>query len=285
MSNIEKDYIKAEEVIKTASATFYKAFSMLPDVDMRKAIYGIYAFCRHADDVVDEKSSLKHLEKLTIKLNNYVLGKVKKDYIFRLLDDVSSKYYPDSYDYQPYYDMIMGQEMDLTKKRYANEEELLTYCRLVASSVGNMLTPILAPEADRQILGKIANDLGIAMQITNILRDVGEDYQRGRIYLPKTLMDKYGVSEQTIKQGKVTKEFINLFNDLADTANNYYDLALSNIKVFPFDSRFPLVIASLYYRQIINECKDNDYDVFSRKNYVNENEKNKLVSEAFKYVA
>ncbi|KHF30406.1 All-trans-phytoene synthase [Anoxybacillus sp. BCO1] len=107
--------------------------------------------------------------------------------------------------------MIEGQKMDLTVHRYDTFPQLLRYCYCVASTVGLMLLPILAPHR-REQLKESAIALGEAMQLTNILRDVGEDMMRGRVYLPREWMNMYGVSEQQIAFGQVTSSFIDLWS-------------------------------------------------------------------------
>ena len=173
--------------------------------------------------------------------------------------------------------MIKGQRMDLAHHGFQSLDDLLHYCYFVASSVGLMLTPILATK-NHQKLNEFAVRLGYAMQITNILRDVGEDYQRKRIYLPKDLMRKYKYSENDLSHGLVNESFVNLFEHLAKIAENDFQYALDHIHLFDKEAQVPLALAIVLYQAIIQACRDEKYDVFTKKNFVSDEKKQDLIS-------
>lgn len=275
--NLEKDYKACEAIIKKSSKTFYQAFSSLPNIDQRRAIYAVYAFCRYADDIADDAKDINALDALKLELDAFVQEKKANNYIFRALQDVSNKFYPKEFDYQPYYDMLEGQRRDFYHQGYDTLDQLIAYCRLVASSVGEMLVYILAPQGDIKTCYAVAYHLGVAMQITNILRDVGEDYQMQRLYLPKDLMQRFGVTENMIKAQHITPEFKALFDYLSEFAHNEYERAYLDFDVFPIETRKPLLLALRFYQAIIDACKHVNYDVFTKRRFVSNKQKLLLV--------
>lgn len=280
--NLQKDYEKCEQIIKEHSKSFYEAFSRLEDLNQRNAIYAVYAYCRHSDDIADEIASVDELKRLRAVLDDFVLNNKANDFIFRALADVREKFYPEDFDFKPYYDMLDGHLMDLNNYKYETLNDLLLYSKRVASSVGHMLIHILAPNGNLDKLKAVANDLGIAMQITNILRDIGEDFNNGRIYLPKDIMDKFGLTVDMIKNKEINDEFINTFNYLANISYDYYLKALNNLDAFPKNSRLILNYALVLYREIIQVCIDANYDVYNKKNCVSNFKKIKLIKEVNK---
>ena len=270
------DYQCKKSIMKN-SLTFYKAFSRISNAKKRKAIYAVYDFCRYADDLVDEDQDEKGLLKLEDDLVKHVSGIYVNSYRFRALKRHTYKLY-DTDDYQAFFDMIKGQNMDLKGYHYQTLDDLLKYCYYVAGTVGLMLVPILSYENKKE-LRKFAIDLGYGMQITNILRDVGEDYRNGRIYLPKEMMDKANYSLDDLKSGTINNEFKTLFESLASLAEKYYDGALKNIDLFAEDSRKPLAYSIILYREILNACRTANYDVFHQKNFVSDEKKMKLIQQ------
>ena len=126
-------------------------------------------------------------------------------------------------DEAPFRDLLQGQEMDIEQQRYETLDELLIYSYHVASTVGLMLLPIIAPRKKEQ-LKEAAISLGIAMQLTNILRDIGEDQaERDRIYLPKHVMDQFGYTEQELQEGIVNQAFQHVWEYIAFEAEAYYE--------------------------------------------------------------
>ena len=264
-----------EDIIKTNSYTFYKAFSKITNKSKREAVYVVYAFCRYADDLIDEHKDTKGLIQLQTELTYFVSGKSPKHDIFKALR-IIKKMYPEGYDYKPFFDMIHGQFLDTSKKEYETVDDLLGYCYYVASSVGYMLLPILAPE-NHKTLENFALKLGYAMQITNILRDVGEDFVQGRVYIPQALLKKHNVSiEEEMKKGP-SKNFIKVFEELETIARNFYDEALEEIDSFSKDVKGPLLYAAILYRAILDKIRENKYQVFHQKNFLTDKEKMKVI--------
>ena len=268
----------AKQIIKTNSYTFYKAFSKIEDTKKRDAVYIVYAFCRYADDVIDEHQDVEALEKLKLDLQAFKDYNKPKHKIFKALTLIRKEFYHKDYDFKPYFDMIEGQFMDLSINRYETLDELLTYCYHVASSVGFMLLPILSKHQSKE-LDFFALELGYAMQITNILRDIGEDFKKDRIYVPQSFLNKYQVSIEEEMLDGPTHTFKSMFNDLADIAKSYYSNALKHIDLFSDDVRKPLYYAAILYRAILDKCVELDYQVLNQKPFLSDQEKMKVIKE------
>ena len=272
----ERRLIKyCENIIKKNSLTFYKAFSKIENKKQRQAIYVVYAFCRYADDLIDEHQDIEGLNQLEEELHAFKDKKKTSLQVFKALRIIVDQFYGENYDYQPYFEMIQGQRMDITITSYETMDDVLSYCYYVASSVGLMLLPILAP-SKHQELKEFAIQLGYAMQITNFLRDVGEDYLKGRIYIPQETLKKYQVNiDHEFKNGP-TESFKTLFNALASQARQYYQYAYDHIDAFSQDVRKPLLYAAKLYEAILDECMT-DYDVLTKKHFVSNDKKIKII--------
>lgn len=265
-----------EEVIKKNSLTFYKAFSKISSKQKRHAIYAVYAFCRYADDVVDENQDVEALNQLEIELNRFADGQTPNQPMWRALRATTKRFYPNGYDYKPFYLMLQGQRQDLNHKGYQTLSELLSYCYLVAGTVGEMLLPILNPKRSNQFK-QFAQSLGEALQITNILRDIGEDVQRNRIYLPQELLTKTNYTIEDLNNGKINPNFKELFEELANYAESNYQKTLEEVNQFDEDVRDPLAFSIILYRAILDEIRLNDYDIYNRRIMVSNEKKIALI--------
>lgn len=272
------DDFRCKRSIQKNSKTFYKAFSQLKEKKKRKAIYAVYTFCRIADDLVDEHRDLEGIHRLERELELYITKDIRKSYMWRSLYRHTKPFY-DKFDYKPFKDMIKGQKMDLDFRGYETTEDLLMYCYHVASTVGLMLTPILAYE-NQDSLKDFSINLGYAMQITNILRDIGEDYKKGRVYIPRKAMEEANYSLSDLISGRINKEFISMFEKLALIAETNFDNALKDCVLFPMDARVPLSLAILLYKEIINVIRENGYDVFTKR-AITSSERKKEIIESF----
>jgi phytoene synthase len=180
---------------------------------------------------------------------------------------------------QPFRDMVAGQRMDLFKNRYESFEELSLYCYRVAGTVGQMSNAIVGVDRSQftapwncnkiSIPAGEAVALGIAKQLTNILRDVGEDAERGRIYLPLDELALFNYSEQDLMNKVVNDNWRELMRFQIQRARKYYQQAESGISRLSPDVRWPVWAALLLYQQILDSIERNDYDVFNRRAYVN----------------
>ena len=260
--------------------TFYLGTLLLP-YEKRKAIWAIYVWCRRTDELMDSPEALKKSEEeLSESLNsweentkNIFKGIVKTD-LDAVLSDTLEKY-PQTID--PYLDMIAGQRMDLTKFRYKNFDELKLYCYRVAGTVGLMTQNVMGIdpfyEAASWIevpdISQAAIALGIANQLTNILRDVGEDRQRGRIYLPQDEIKNFGYSEEELLLGEINNQWKNLMAFQLTRAREWFKSSEEGIKWLSADARWPVWTSLRLYRKILDSIENLDYDVFNNRAYVN----------------
>ncbi|MFZ9704201.1 MAG: phytoene/squalene synthase family protein [Bacilli bacterium] len=266
------DYWRCQRVIQKNSATFYKAFSQLKDQHRRQGIYAVYAFCRYVDDLIDVDHNLDGLNDYKAQLDEFVKGYKAKGFRWRALKDTQQRFYQDEKDFLPFYEMIEGQELDAHPVHFQTLEQLERYCDLVAGSVGKMLMPILAP-GKKEALLPFAIALGRAFQLTNILRDVGEDYRNQRIYLPQALCDQFGYTLEDLKAERINDAFIQVWEFLAKLATQYYDQALTMIPLFPEDTQFPLLAGLKLYQAILDTIRQQKYSVMQTKHFVSEKDK------------
>ncbi|KAH7291863.1 hypothetical protein KP509_29G038900 [Ceratopteris richardii] len=175
-------------------------------------------------------------------------------------------------DIQPFRDMIEGMRTDLVKSRYETFDELYLYCYYVAGTVGLMSVPVMgiAPQskATTESVYNAALALGIANQLTNILRDVGEDARRGRIYLPRDELAQFGLCEDDIFAGIVTDKWRAFMKDQIKRARMFFDEAEKGVVELDKDSRWPVWASLILYRQILDSIEVNDYDNFTKRAYV-----------------
>jgi phytoene synthase len=231
---------------KTAKSgsSFYYSFLFLPP-DKRHAITALYAFCREVDDVVDECTD-DNVARTTL---NWWRGQVAEIYRGKPQHPVALALVPVVKKFnlaqEHLLEIIDGMEMDLDHTRYPDFKSLQLYCYRVASVVG-LLSAEIFGYSDRQTL-KYAHDLGIAFQLTNIVRDVGEDARRNRIYLPQEELAQFGVSEADILNAKETDNFQKLMAFQVERAQHYYLQALDHL---PAADRKPqrtgLIMAAIY---------------------------------------
>ncbi|KSU57253.1 phytoene synthase [[Bacillus] enclensis] len=274
MCSVKEAYKQCEVVIKHHSKTFYKAFSLLPK-DERNAVWAVYSFCRRVDDIVDEgRNPEAELVLFKAEFDQFLKGEYDAENPSWLaLDDVFGRYEMDA---RAFHDLIKGQEMDLTINRYETLDDLLDYSYHVASTVGLMLLPILAP-GKTDVLKDGGISLGLAMQLTNILRDISEDLDRDRIYLPQELMRKHGVTECMLRAGVVDDSFISLWEEIASEAESLYAEAFKTMKEYPLSSRIPVRGAAYLYREILPTIRSKKHKVFGQKHYVDEETKKEIV--------
>ena len=260
---------------RAASTNFYYAFQMLPR-DKRNAIYAAYAFCRLCDDIVDEPShratAPQELADMRLKLAAAYRGQADGP-VWTALADAQLKY---GIKQQHLVDVIDGCEMDLTKSRYATFAELELYCRRVASAVGLVVIEVCGYSDQRAV--QHAVDLGIAMQLTNIVRDLAEDTRNGRVYLPQDELQRFGYSEDDLKRSVVNDSFRELMKFQSDRARRYFE---SGERLFPYLDRrsraCPETMARVY-RRLLGKVESSGYDVFSRRAGLGKREKAALAA-------
>ena len=268
LSEVKNDYRYCEEIIKEHSKSFYFAFKDLPE-EKANAVFAIYTFCRRADDCVDNNDTkagrLTALNLLEKELKLFEENEELNLPMWRALRDVFNRY---DMDIRPFYKQLKGQRMDIHFQTPRSVEELEKYSYYVAGTVGLMLLPVLAKDTSLRLKEQAIN-LGIAMQITNILRDIGEDYQfKQRVYLPYDLMKAEGYGVEGIHQASINRSFITIWERLARRAEELYDQFDSSINSFDEDSRFQVMLSARIYRGILQAVRNNQYDCFHTRNFV-----------------
>ena len=264
-TDLEQAYQHCQRVAKEHASNFYYAFRTLP-ARKRRAIYSVYAYCRLCDDVADGD--------MPIETKRRELARVRQDLTaamspepplapspeFRALGDAAHVFdIPVSY----FEEVIDGVESDLTKTRFADFSELRTYCYKVASVVGLICIEIFGyrdPTAR-----EYAIDMGIALQLTNILRDVKEDAERDRIYIPREDLDRFGYSEDDLMRGVVNERFRSLMNYQADRARSYYESSRPLFDLIEPESRACLRLLHTAYGAILDRIEAYGFDVFSQR--------------------
>ena len=215
---LELDYARCAEITRRASSNFYYAFMLLP-AERRRALHAIYAFCRFVDDIADDETVPEPVEMLAqwrAELDNVFAGTPTRAVSRALAENVRRFRIPRCY----FEEVIDGVEMDLTRRRYATFDELSLYCRRVASAVGLICIEIFGYSNPAARI--YAERLGVAFQLTNIIRDVREDAARGRIYLPFEDLKRFEVSEDEILKGVYSPRFRSLMEFEATRARAFY---------------------------------------------------------------
>lgn len=262
------DFTFAEESIRRGSKTFHFACRWLGR-EQRNAFYAIYAFCRHTDDLVDNNEGKPRLQRMLIRewkarfLKAWHAGE-SEDPVLGPFVFVMKKYsiplrYP--------LELIRGVSMDIRKKEYGTFAELRRYCFRVASVVGLMLLHAMGMDSVRRAK-KYAVKLGIAMQLTNILRDVGEDAGMGRVYFPKDELARFGLTIQDILSFCKTERLIGFLKFQVARARKYYREAMHGLAKFNKEARTVVALASTLYSEILRVIEENDYEVFAKRAYV-----------------
>jgi phytoene synthase len=257
------DYCK--QITRLNSRTFYTACNFLSH-EKRHAVHALYAFCRSTDDLVDKARQTTNIDELLTNWRSRLANHHPSahDPVPLAWADAQTRYaIPRGYADQ----LIDGITRDLRQNRYESFGELAEYCYGVASTVGLMSMHIIGFR-DEQAL-PYAVKLGIALQLTNILRDVGEDWQAGRLYLPLQELAEFGLSETDIARGRIDDNWRSFMRFQISRARQLYDEAQPGIKLLDADGRFAIAAAAGLYRAILERIEMNDFDVFRQRAYIN----------------
>jgi 15-cis-phytoene synthase len=272
-------YSQCRAITRQHAKTFYMATRFLP-YSKQRGIFAIYALCRYIDDLVDEAEDLVIKQKMEPsgiflrlaefqqKLENTYRGVEHNDPILIAFADALKQY--DISIHLPF-ELIEGVKMDLTKKRYQTFDELYNYSYKVASVVGLMTSEVFGYSDPKAL--RYAVDLGIAMQLTNILRDIGEDLDKDRIYLPQNELSDFGISEKNLFDHQNSEAFQKLMMFQIERARDFYERADVGISMLSADSRLPVALARENYSRILDKIEANNYNVFDRRAYLTSAEK------------
>jgi 15-cis-phytoene synthase len=285
LASVAVAYESCRQVTADFAKSFYLSTMLMPPAK-RQAIWAIYVWCRRTDELVDSEAAAQldsetlghHLDDWEERLEKIFAGRAEDDFDVALVHTIES--FPDL-DIQPFRDMIEGQRMDLYRKRYETFDELNLYCYRVAGTVGLMSTVIMgvngisyqpAPWDTGKapyLPIKEAVALGIANQLTNILRDVGEDAaHRGRIYLPLEDLRRFNYTEADLFNRVNDDRWKQLMKFQIDRARHCFIEAEQGIRFLSEDARWPVWAAAMTYSWILNSIERNNYDVFNHRAYV-----------------
>jgi phytoene synthase len=255
-------YARAAEATAAGSKSFYFATRFFPP-ELARAAHAVYWFCRYTDDLVDEAPSAAEgraaIDGWEAELRRALGGSPPAHPVLAVfLDTLARHSIPPEYPL----DLVAGVRMDLGAVRYETFTELRVFCYRVASVVGLMMMHVIGY---RGPAAGYASDLGIAMQLTNILRDVGEDLERDRIYLPRQEMLCAGYSEEKLRARVLDESFRRLMRFEAARARDYYERAWEGIELLDPRGRFAVKVAARTYREILARIEAARYDVFRRR--------------------
>lgn len=266
---VERSYARAERVTADWARSFYFASRFLPR-PKRRAVFALYDYCRHADNLVDERGTRPaeavrdELAELGAEITAIHAGRAAASDRWLALADTFRRY---DVPLAPLLELIEGVATDLEPVAMPNYEALHRYCQLVAGGVGLMLGPVLGAEPHR--FREPGAGLGVAMQLTNVLRDIGEDLAAGRCYLPADELSRFGVTVEMLEARRVTPEFRALMRFQVARARRYFAAADVVVSLFPADgSRLTVRLMQRTYAGILDGIERLDYDVFRARAYV-----------------
>lgn len=260
-ASLHKAYKQADAITAEHSRSFYLASSLLPE-EKRSAVRALYAFCRTVDDIVDVTELKKDRDFELDYWRNMVQTNTSSDDnpIAAAWADTLTRYHiPRHYALQ----LIDGVARDMIQTRYQTFDELATYCYGVASTVGLMSMYIVGFSSHEAV--PYAIKLGVALQMTNILRDVGDDYRNGRLYLPREELVSYGIRESEVAEGRVTGRWRQFMAFQIERTRQLYEESRAGIKMLEREGQLAIGAASALYAGILDQIEKNDYDVFARR--------------------
>lgn len=255
-----QDYVQQKAV--ASGSSFYYAFLFLP-ADRRAAITAFYAFCREVDDVVDEVSDLQvaasKLAWWQREVQQAFAGQPSHPVMLALMP-LAAQFGIEEQHLQA---VIEGCQMDLTQTRYLDFAGLQRYCHLVAGVVGEVSARIFGQQHGQTT--RYAHRLGLALQLTNIIRDVGEDARRGRIYIPIDELQRFGVKAHELLDGQYSDRFTQLMQFQAERAQRTYDEALALLPHEEYRAQKPGLMMASIYRSLLGEIAADGFQVLHQR--------------------
>jgi phytoene synthase len=263
---LAQSYEECKRLNALHGKTYYLATLLLP-AKKRPPVHALYGFARYADEIVDDLASTLSDEEKAVELRTWgsgVLDDLRRgqsdDLIGRALVDTVSKY---SIPLDYFEAFMKSMEMDLTITRYNNYEELMTYVYGSAVVIGLEMLPILGYSDPRAI--EAATALGTAFQLANFIRDIGEDIDRGRIYMPLDELSRFGVSEEMLLKRQMTPQIVEAIKFQIARVRDLQRTADAGIKYLDPISRPCIRAASELYCGIVDEIEANGYDIFNKR--------------------
>lgn len=253
----------AKQISKESNSSFYYAFNLLPE-KQRDAMNTVYAFFRKTDDIVDDLSTpsdikYEKLRKWRLEFEKAFAGRSEYPLLNKLGKIISNFNIP----LDPFFELIKGMEMDLQKDRYKNFDDLLVYCYRVASTVGLICIEIFGYK--NPSTKDFAVNLGIALQLTNILRDLGKDAEQGRIYIPQEDFLRFNYSEAQLYQKISNENFKQLMKYEVERAKNYFYKATQALDLDDKKTMFAARAMQYIYYRMLDKIIKSDYDVLNNE--------------------
>lgn len=260
MASLDESYAFCRGVARSRAKNFYYSFVLLPR-EQRDAVCAIYAFMRYCDDLSDEPgASRERLKQWRGGLTDALAGKFDGYPAWPAFSDTVHRHrIPDEYFFQ----MIEGVMSDLEPRCFRSFEDLYRYCYQVASVVGMTIIHIFGFDSPDAL--RLAEKCGVAFQLTNILRDIGEDARLGRVYLPAEDMHRFGVSTEDLKSGRRSAALRRLMQFEADRARDYYEQSKPLVEMVGKRSRPALRALIGIYARLLKRIEERDFDVFSKR--------------------
>jgi 15-cis-phytoene synthase len=266
---LERSYARAEQATALWARSFYFASRFLPR-GKRRGVFALYDYCRHADNLVDARGDRSRdevrgdLAALGETVRRIHLGQRPRGERWLALADTLRRH---DVPLAPLLELLDGVAMDLDQVAYPDFASLHRYCRLVAGGVGLMLGPVLGATSHR--FREPGIGLGVAMQLTNVLRDVAEDLDAGRLYLPADELARFGLDRAVLERRRATPEFVAMMRFQITRARALFDAADPVIGLFPPDgSRLTVRLLQRTYAGILDGIERLGYDVFRARAYV-----------------
>lgn len=305
--SLANSYIEAERIMKKHAVSFYSAFKLLP-LHKFESVTAVYAFCRHSDDSVDIDSgsttaakisildvidrNLREIYNITSENWDFLESLSQERLWWLAFKDTIEKY---SIPYECFSEQLKGQRLDLLMGDIKDRQELIEYSKLVAGSVGKMLLPIIATDKgalEDQGFTKACEDLGVGMQIANILRDVGEDMRnKNRIYIPAEMLVNYRIERSYIEKlshspesesilEEITPQFITMWEDLAEISEHYFESFLNYFSFIDKECLLPVVTSALSYKAIIDAVRAENFNCFTKRCYTTKEQRQEIFVKA-----
>jgi len=251
------------EITAKSKTNFLYSFSLLPK-DKNEAINTVYAFCRQTDDIIDNEADSHELKYKKIRLwrSEFEMA-LQGNSNYPLLNQVNKIIKKFSIPVEPFFELIKGVEADLQTSRYKDFETLYQYCYRVAVTIGLMSIEVFGYKTKNA--KDYASNLGIAMQLTNILRDIKYDALNGRIYIPEEDLKKFGYSEDDLMNSRYNDSFIELMKFECKRAREYFEKANNCFDQQDRKLLFPARIMQKIYFGILEKIEKMNYNVFKKK--------------------
>ena len=275
MNPIEQSYAYCRRVARSRAKNFYYSFLLL-SAQQRKAMCAIYAFMRYCDDLSDEPGATRAaIDRWREELEDALEGRFSGHPVWPAFHHTVRRFgIPHEY----FREMIEGVASDLEPRRIQTFDELYRYCYQVASVVGLTIVHIFGFDTPRAL--PLAEKCGVAFQLTNILRDIREDAERDRIYLPAEDLCKFGVKPEGLRGGLRTDAFLELMRFEAARARAYYSEAMPLLDLIHPRSRRSLWALITIYSRLLERIEQTNYDVLSRRVRLSAAEKSGIVLRA-----